>query len=144
MTTFLRATEALFITDDLAHVSPHEFRSSNPVAANLDHKLVNVVDELDNHDIDKTNDIKEAISGDPMLANPKYVQPYRFNPTCKHIFASNKSLEASISEEAFWDRCLTVMFEEQITKNERVVTNKLLRWFEDEKAGILNWAFERS
>lgn len=140
--TFLRAIELLFRPDDLAHVSPYKLQSSNHAAANLEHKMVNVVDELDNHDIDNTNLIKEAISGDPMSANPKYVQPYRFDPSCKHIFASNKSLEASISEEAFWDRWLTVVFEEQVPKDERVGTDEMLSRFEEEKAGMLNWALE--
>lgn len=140
--TFLRGVEQLLRPDDLAHVSPHKLQNSNHTAANLEHKMVNVVDELDNHDIDNTSVIKEAISGDPMSANPKYVQPYRFTPTCKHIYASNKSLEASMREVAFWDRWLTVMFEEQIPRDERIGKDEMLRRFEDEKAGILNWALD--
>ncbi|MFB6236229.1 MAG: phage/plasmid primase, P4 family [Halopenitus sp.] len=140
--TFLRVVEQLFREEDIANVSPEKLQSSKHEAANLEHKMVNIVDELDSHHLDMTDEIKKAISGDPMTAEPKYEQAYRFTPTCKHIFASNKSLEVSRSEEAFWNRWITVVFEEQIPEDEQVSKDEMLARFEDEAAGILNWALD--
>lgn len=140
--TFLRAIEQLFRDQDIASVSPEKLQSSKHSAANLEHKIVNIVDELDDHQLRRTDEIKKAISGDPMAAEPKYEQAYRFTPTCKHIFASNKSLSASITEDAFWSRWITVVFEEQISKEDRVSQDQIISQFEDEAAGILNWALD--
>ncbi|QLH76327.1 hypothetical protein HZS55_02975 [Halosimplex rubrum] len=140
--TFLRAIEQLFRDQDIASVSPEKLQLSKHTAANLEHKTVNIVDELDGHHLNRTDKIKKAISGDPMAAEPKYEQEYRFTPTCKHIFASNKSLKASITEDAFWSRWVTVVFEEQIPKDNRVSQDQIISQFEDEAAGILNWALD--
>lgn len=140
--TFLRAIEQLFRDQDIASVSPEKLQSSKHTAANLEHKMVNIVDELDDHHLNRTDEIKKAISGDPMAAEPKYEQEYRFTPTCKHIFASNKSLKASITEDGFWSRWITVVFEEQISKDNRVSQDQIISQFETEAAGILNWALD--
>jgi len=140
--TFLRAVEQIFRDEDIANVPPGDLQTNRHAAANLEHKMVNIVDELDDNQMKSTDEIKKAISGDPMQAEPKYKQAHRFEPSCKHIFASNKSLRVSVTEQAFWDRWLTVVFEKQVPKEDKIPQDDMVAQFEKEASGILNWALE--
>lgn len=140
--TFLRAVEQLFRGEDIAHVSPERLQRNRFASANIEHKMVNIVDELDDHQLKQTDQLKQAISGDPMTAERKHEQQYRFTPRCKHIFASNMALKVPRSEDAFWRRWITIEFENQIPKDDQTPTDEMQSTFDQEAPGILNWALE--
>jgi putative DNA primase/helicase len=101
-------------------------------------KWANIRNDIPKATVENTGAFKEIVAGDPMKAEEKYKDPFRFEPTAKHLFAANQLPETEVDDEAFYRRILLVAFPESVPVDER--DQHLDDKLEAELPGVLNWA----
>lgn len=139
---FLDVLQALFGADSTANFSVQYLANQRWGEAELVGRMVNIRHDLDSTDIKNAGKIKELTAGNPVRAERKNQDPFRFQPRTKHIFAANQPPTRSSEDDGFWNRWLTVVFPERIPRDEQdpKLSEKLTT--DDELAGVLNWAIE--
>jgi putative DNA primase/helicase len=139
---FLDVLQALFGADSTVNLSVQYLANQRWGEAELVGRMVNIRHDLDSTDIKNVGKIKELTAGNPVRAERKNQDPFRFEPRTKHIFAANQPPARSAEDDGFWNRWLTVVFPERIPRQEQdpKLTEKLTT--DDELAGVLNWAIE--
>jgi putative DNA primase/helicase len=139
---FLNVLQALFGADSTVNLSVQYLANQRWGEAELVGRMVNIRHDLDSTDIKNAGKIKELTAGNPVRAERKNQDPFRFEPRTKHIFAANQPPARSTEDDGFWNRWLTVVFPERIPRQEQdpKLTEKLTT--DDELAGVLNWAIE--
>jgi putative DNA primase/helicase len=100
----------------------------------------NVRNDIPSEIIQNTGKFKELVAGDPVKAEEKYQDPFRFEPRAKHMFSTNELPAASTDDRAFYRRILLVAFPNETPREDRDMhlDDKL----QAEHPGILNWALE--
>ena len=78
--------------------------------------------------------IKQLTGGDALTAEAKYETPFKFENTCKLVFASNHQLRTTEVDEAFEKRCLVIPFKYAIPKKQQ--DHSLSEKLENEKQAI--------
>lgn len=141
-TVFLDVVEALFGEDNVANQSIQYLANQRWGVDKVVGKPVNIRHDLDSRLIKRTSVVKELASGNPMKAERKSGDPYEARPTAKHFFSANRVSERKSPDKTFYNRWLTVMFTEQIPRDDQDsdLAEKLTR--PEELSGILNWAIE--
>lgn len=139
---FCDVLTALFGTENVASVSPQYLADERWGVAQLDGKPVNIRHDLDPSVIQQPGPLKEAISGDMMMAERKGEDPYPVEPTAKHLWAANQSPSINEEDDALLDRMLIAEFPRTIPRNERVSRDQLEAELTAELPGILNWALD--
>jgi len=121
-------------------LTPQEMTTERFAASELYEKWANIRNDIPKATVENTGTLKEIAAADPLKAEQKYEDPFRFEPTAKHMFAANQLPEAELDDEAFYDRILLIPFPETVPRDERDpnLDDKL----EAELPGILNWAIE--
>lgn len=139
---FLDVLQALFGPDSTVNLSVQYLANQRWGEAELIGRMVNIRHDLDSTDIKNAGKIKELTAGNPVRAERKNQDPFRFKPRTKHIFAANQPPTRSSEDDGFWNRWLTVVFPERIPRQEQdpKLAEKLTT--DDELAGVLNWAIE--
>ena len=84
--------------------------------------------------------IKQLTGNDPLTAEAKYENSFKFENTCKLVFATNHPICLAESDEAFENRCLVVPFRHSVPKCEQDF--HLLEKFNFEKPGIIKKALQ--
>lgn len=84
--------------------------------------------------------IKSITGGDTITARPIFGKPIEFEPTAKYFFYGNHKLTVKGQDEGIWRRIYMTEFMRPI-KNKKAMT-EVMRIFEKEFSGILNWCFE--
>ena len=85
--------------------------------------------------------IKEITGGDSITARYLYGQPFSFQPTHKLWVFGNHKPNISGTDEGIWRRMRGIFpFKVTIPENQRRPMSEILRIFESEFSGILNWA----
>ena len=84
--------------------------------------------------------VKAITGGDPINARRPFESPYVFMPTHKLWLMGNHKPEIKGTDEGIWRRVHMIPFLVTIPENERRPRHEILAEFEDEAAGILNWA----
>jgi P4 family phage/plasmid primase-like protien len=138
--TFLDTINAMLGEGTTASLTPQEMTSERFAGAQLFDKWANIRNDIPKETVENTGKFKEIAAADPMKAEEKYEDPFRFEPTAKHLFAANQLPEAKLDDEAFYRRILLVPFPETVPedKRDRHLDDKL----QDELSGVLNWALE--
>lgn len=139
---FLDVLQALFGADSTVNLSVQYLANQRWGEAELVGRMVNIRHDLDSTDIKNAGKIKELTAGNPVRAERKNQDPFRFKPRTKHIFAANQPPARSSVTDGFWNRWLTVVFPQRILRQEQdpKLSEKLTT--DEELAGILNWAIE--
>jgi putative DNA primase/helicase len=106
--------------------------------ANLEFKLLNVCSDIGERPIRQSPNLKKIMSGEPLNANRKGIQPYPFKPYARLLFAANVLPELSEEDEALYRRLLLVRFIGNVTLHERDVTLKEKLKSPSELSGFLN------
>ncbi|AFV25326.1 phage/plasmid primase, P4 family [Methanolobus psychrophilus R15] len=106
--------------------------------ANLEDKHLNVCTDIGSRKIKDCPNLKKAISGEPLNANRKGIQPYQFRPYARMLFAANKLPELSDEDEAIYRRILLAVYKGKIPLAERDPTLKDRLKAPDEMSGFLN------
>ncbi len=108
--------------------------------AELFGKLVNLTIEGEVRDQFEEAVFKQIISGDILMAERKYRDPFTFNPFCKIVIATNNLPPVRDRSDGFYRRLLIVRFERQFEPSEQ--DKDLLANIADEMPGVLNWALD--
>lgn len=138
--TFLDTINAMLGEDTVASLTPQQLTGERFAGAELYGKWANIRNDIPAATVKNTGEFKEIIGGDPMKAERKRKDPFRFEPTAKHLYAANELPATETDDEAFYRRILLVPFPETIPKAER--DKHLDDKLQDELPGVLNWAIE--
>jgi len=122
----------------VASLTPQEMTSERFSGAELYGAWANIRNDIPDELIENVGQFKEIIGGDPIKAEQKYKDPFKFEPRAKHAFSANKLPEASVDDRAFYRRILLVAFpsETPVSDRDPALDEKL----QAEHPGILNWA----
>jgi len=138
--TFLDTINAMLGAETTASLTPQQMTSERFAGAELFEKWANIRNDIPKATVENTGAFKEIVAGDPMKAEEKYKDPFRFEPTAKHLFAANQLPETDVDDEAFYRRILLVPFPETVPVNER--DKHLDDKLQEELPGVLNWAIQ--
>ncbi len=109
--------------------------------AGIKGKMVNIVTEIDDGALMADGGFKQLVSTqEPIQIDPKYVAPYIYFPTCKHIFATNNLPIIHDRTNAVFNRLMICTFDRVFGPDEidEDLDHKLL----DELPSIMMWAIE--
>jgi len=138
--TFLDTINAMLGEGTTASLTPQQMTSERFAGAELFEKWANIRNDIPKATVENTGTFKEIVGGDPLKAEKKYQDPFRFEPTAKMLFSANQLPETEVDDEAFYRRILLVPFPETIPVGER--DKKLDDKLQAELPGVLNWAIE--
>ena len=139
---FLDVLQALFGSESTANLSVQYLANERWGEAELVGRMVNIRHDLDSMSIDNAGKVKELTAGNPVRAERKNQDPFRFQPRTKHIFAANEPPQTSADDDGFWNRWLTVVFPERIPREEQDTKLSQKLTTDEELSGLLNWAIE--
>jgi len=108
--------------------------------ASMEGKRVVLTDEIPEGRVLQDSQVKAITGGDPMNARRSFESPYVFMPTHKLWLMGNHKPEIKGTDEGIWRRVHMIPFLVTIPENERRPRHDILREFQNEAAGILNWA----
>jgi len=138
--TFLDTINAMLGEETVASLTPQQLTGERFAGAELYGRWANIRNDIPAATVKNTGEFKEIIAGDPMKAERKRKDPFRFEPTAKHLYAANELPSTETDDEAFYRRILLVPFPETIPKAER--DKHLDEKLQGELPGVLNWAIE--
>ena len=121
-------------TLDLASINVSSLR------VGMENKLVNFSSEIGNTKDLNFDLVKKIVSGEPILINPKYLQPYETRSYGKLIFNGNSLLQKVEHSTAFFRRFIIVNFLCKIEGEN--IKYDLTDELKTELPGIMNWAIE--
>ncbi len=84
----------------------------------LEHKLVNIGDDINNKPIRDTGTIKTLFSGNALLAENKGERPFTFKPYAKHIFSCNELPHYQDKSEGMYRRLTFIPFLAKFTSKD--------------------------
>jgi P4 family phage/plasmid primase-like protien len=127
--------------ENVAALGIHKMDDERALAV-LVGKMVNVVSEISQNQQFADAGFKALVSGgtDPVTINEKYARPYKYIPTCKHIFATNHLPEVEDTSDGVINRLLIILCEKIFTSD--TMDTGLSGKLKSEMPGILNWALE--
>ncbi len=104
----------------------------------LSSALINIITECPAAELMLSEEIKAAISGDEMTANPKHKQPFTFRPFCGHIFAANALPPVRDMSHGFFRRFKVIDFNRRFLEHEvdRDLERKII---EQEIDAVASW-----
>lgn len=111
---FIKILSRAFPRSATSQVSPQKFDERFAVTA-LAGARVNYVTELPESDIIASDKLKGVITGDPMMGEEKYGDPFWFRPKAGHIFAANELPRVQATDDAFWRRWMVLPFSNRFT-----------------------------
>ncbi len=126
-------TQQLYSTESMYHLENDPFS-----LATVRGKLLNVCAELKISRLNDTSNIKSLVSGDPVRANPKGVQPFTFKPTVSLLFSCNGLPDLSEEEYALFRRIMLIHFRGMIPQNEKDKSLKERTKTSEELSGFFN------
>lgn len=103
-------------------------------------KSLNTVADLTSKSVFADGGFKRLVSsGDRVMLDPKYGQPFLYQPHCVHLMATNSLPRITDETEATYSRLLLLRFNNRIAKADQnpMLERKLIN---DEMPGILRWA----
>lgn len=103
-------------------------------------KLANISTETERNSRIPVGVLKAIISGDTILVNRKYHQPFPAKATARLIVAWNDPPTIEDRTDAFWRRFRLLRFNRRFTDQEKDV--RLGEKLHGELSGILNWALD--
>ena len=78
--------------------------------AELEHKLANIGDDIDNVAIKDSGTLKKMISGESITVERKGERPFKFRPYAKHIYSANAIPRSFDKSEGFYRRWIFIPF----------------------------------
>ena len=109
----------------------------------LQGKLANIHPDLDGDKIERVGRAKNLTEdGESINAERKGVSHYEIEPNAKHMYAANSAPSVGNREDAFFNRFLTIRFENQIPREEQDedLEDKLTK--PEVLNGIFKWALD--
>ena len=138
--TFLDTINAMLGEGTTASLTPQQMTSERFAGAELFEKWANIRNDIPKATVENTGTFKEIVGGDPLKAEKKYQDPFRFEPTAKMLFSANQLPETEVDDEAFYRRILLTPFPETVPVEQR--DKHLDEKLQSELSGVLNWAIK--
>jgi len=138
--TFLDTINAMLGDGTVSSLTPQQLTGERFAGAELYGKWANIRNDIPAATVKNTGEFKEIIGGDPMKAERKRKDPFRFEPTAKHLYAANELPATETDDEAFYRRILLCPFPETVPEAER--DKHLDDKLQAELPGVLNWAIQ--
>jgi len=138
--TFLDAIRGVLGENTVVSLTPQELTGERFAGAELFQSWANFRNDIPSSLIEDTGAFKEITAGDSIKAEQKFKDPFRFEPTAKHLFSANQLPDAETDDEAFYRRVLLVPFPSTVPRDER--DPHLDEKLQSEQSGILNWMLE--
>ena len=88
-----------YVSIDIDRLTKNRF-----TAAELENKLANISDDINNVRITNTGDFKKHLAGNEILVERKGEKPFQLKPYATHIFAANTIPETSDNTKGFYRR----------------------------------------
>lgn len=137
--TFLDVLKDLIGPNDTSTLSLGQL-SSQFLLSGLYRKRMNIIEEIPNNYFESDN-LKKIISGQEITGDRKYaVDPVRFKPTSKLVFAVNAFPRVNDQSHALYRRFKTIPF--NVTFTDDMKDPDLSRKLWAERDGIFRWAVE--
>lgn len=138
--TFLDTIRAVLGSGTVVSLTPQELTSERFAGAELFQSWANFRNDIPSSLIEDTGAFKEITAGDSIKAERKFKDPFRFEPTAKHLFSANQLPDAETEDEAFYRRVLLVPFPSSVPRSKR--DEHLDEKLQSELPGVLNWMLE--
>jgi putative DNA primase/helicase len=87
-------------------------------AAELEHMLANIGDDIDNVTIKDSGTLKKMISGESLTVERKGERPYKLNPYAVHIYSANAIPRSFDKSDGFYRRWLMIPFNARFTSED--------------------------
>jgi putative DNA primase/helicase len=117
-------------------------QQASPDIARLFNTRFVVVEELPRGTPLKDNLIKAVSGGGTMTARFLQKELFEFQPIFTAVLSGNDMPEISGTDFGIWRRVLIVLWGVTVGEAERVPFGTMMKMFEEERAGILNWLVE--
>lgn len=88
-----------YVSIDIDRLTKNRF-----AAAELENKLANISDDINNVKITNTGDLKKHLAGNAILVERKGEKPFQMTPYATHVFAANTIPETSDTTKGFYRR----------------------------------------
>ena len=105
----------------------------------IQHRMVNVVDDLNETDKTCEGKLKSIVSGTAISTDRKNKDAISFRPYCRLIFACNALPRFQDTSDGIWRRMEVIPFRQTIPLEECRPELVTAEFWEKEKSGILNW-----
>jgi putative DNA primase/helicase len=142
----LRAVLAFIGKHNVAAVSLHKLENDRFSAARLIGRLTNICPDLASTDLTSTSVFKALTGGDPLMAEYKFKDSFKFLPYARQVFSVNHPPKSQDASPAFFRRWLVVPFERTFADGapDTIPSDKLDAMLADpaELSGVLNKALE--
>lgn len=138
--TFLDTIRAVLGSNTVVSLTPQELTGERFAGAELFQSWANFRNDIPSSLIEDTGAFKEITAGDSIKAEQKFKDPFRFEPTAKHLFSANQLPDAETDDEAFYRRVLLVPFPSTVPKDDR--DEHLDEKLQSELSGVLNWMLD--
>lgn len=86
--------------------------------AELEHKLANIGDDINNVPIKESGTIKKLFTGDSIMVERKGERPFELEPYAKMIFSANEIPRSYDKTEGFYSRLIFIPFDAKFTAND--------------------------
>lgn len=139
--TLLNIIKGVFGKDNISDQTPHALAHERWAKAEIFGKYMNMSHEVDGSQIKRLDLLKKIMAGDMISAEKKGRDPFSFNPTCEHIYATNVTPNAKRKDDAFWNRWIILEMPYTVKKENQIegLDNQIIN---EESSGILNWIIE--
>lgn len=136
--TFLDTVRDIIGQEDTSTLKLEDLSSQFGLGG-LYRKRMNVTEEISNNYFESDN-LKKIISGQEITADRKFMQPIRFRPTAKLIFALNSFPRVNDQSHALYRRFKTISFNRTFDETSKDVMLPQKLW--EERNGIFAWAMQ--
>lgn len=149
--TLLNAIQEFLGPDNVAAKELHELAGNKFAAADLVGKLANIGSDLSSEELENTSTFKELTGEDPISAERKHKDPFKFKNQATLLFSANQAPAADDGTYAYERRWLYFDFPHTFGGkpcgecgeiHEAAPQRDLLDQFHEEHVGILNMAIE--
>jgi len=142
-TTLLQLLEAFIDKRNIVALTMQELCGNTFTSAQLYGKKANLCDELGKANIKEYEKLKQVTGGSTITAQRKHQHPFEFNNIAKMIFACNEIPNAVNADDAYFDRCVIIPFENVFIDGDNAdeyLLDKLTT--DNELSGLLNIALD--
>jgi P4 family phage/plasmid primase-like protien len=108
--TFLKVLTHFLGPRNVSSISLHQIQEDKFAAAGLLGVLANIYHDLDPQVLKSTGKFKSIVSGDPISAERKYKDHYKFEPFARMVFSANEFPRSTDKTDAYFDRLIFVEF----------------------------------
>lgn len=126
-------------SDVIASLPPDKWSKTESVSALLG-KSLNIVTETGQKTKIRSADFKTIVSGERVTGRYRYGDEFSFQPTAKHILATNTIPKFDIADEALCRRILAIQFDRSLTRDQ--IDPDFVEKVKAELPGFINWCAE--